>query len=218
MKYTPYYNTTLRYPGSYDNYVMSYLKENSGKTPYDFLSEKINELQELIKELNNWSEVEEKNKLVKEEYEKEKPTFRDSRDVERWINRNLDQKKQSIKRDLNIFKNNLRFLELKMFSVPKPIKLETIDLSNTKGTEKIIMLKQLGILDFLKEKQPFNVSTNALASALSGITGIKTDTLQSYINPIDNPSVNQKNNPLKKEKSVTKINQKLISIGFNPPK
>ncbi len=95
---------------------------------------------------------------------------------------------------------------------------KTIDFSDSKGTEKIIMLNQLGILDFLKEKQPFDLSTNALASALSGVTGIDPGTLQSYINPINNPKVNQKNNPLKKEKSVTKINQKLISIGFNPPK
>ena len=97
-------------------------------------------------------------------------------------------------------------------------KIEIIDLSNTKGTEKIIMLKQLGILDFLKEKQPFNLSTNALASALSGITGIETSTLQSYINPINNPSAIQKNNPLNSEKSVNKVTQKLISIGFNPLK
>jgi len=106
-------------------------------------------------------------------------------------------------------------------STPKKTIIENekiIDFSDSKGTEKIIILSQLGILDFLKEKQPFNVSTNALASALSGVTGIKTGTLQSYINPIFNPNIEQKNNPLKKEKSVTKINQKLISIGFNPPK
>ncbi len=45
-----------------------------------------------------------------------------------------------------------------------------IDLSDTNNTEKIIMLTQLGILDFLKEQQPF-LNVNALASVISGITG-----------------------------------------------
>jgi len=93
-------------------------------------------------------------------------------------------------------------------------KIDEIDLSDSKGTEKIIFLKQLGILDFLREKQPFNLSTNALASALSGITGIKHKTLQSYINPIDNPTAKQKNNPLKNKKLVNEVNQKLISLGY----
>jgi hypothetical protein len=90
-----------------------------------------------------------------------------------------------------------------------------IDLSDNKGTEKIIMLNELGLLDFLREKQPFNVSINSLASAISGFTGIKQKTVQSYINPIFSKEVNQKNNPLNSEKTVSKINQKLISIGYN---
>jgi hypothetical protein len=92
----------------------------------------------------------------------------------------------------------------------------SIDLSDSKGTEKIIMLEQLGILDFLSTKEPFNISKNALASALSGITGIDQKTIQSYINPINNPSADQKNNPLLRTKTVDKVNQKLISIGFKP--
>jgi len=100
----------------------------------------------------------------------------------------------------------------------KTIKTDTIDYSETKGTEKIIFLKQLGILDHLKEKQPFDMSTNALASAISGFTGIKAGTVQSYINPINNPTTDQKNNPLNTEKAVQKVNNKLLSIGYKPPK
>ncbi len=91
-----------------------------------------------------------------------------------------------------------------------------IDLSNTNNTEKIIMLTQLGVLDFLREQQPFSVSTNALANAISGITGIKNVSVQPMINPILNNTVNQKNNPFNTKKTVAKINQKLISIGFTP--
>lgn len=93
-----------------------------------------------------------------------------------------------------------------------------LDFSNAKATEKIIMLQQLGILDFLKEKQPFTQSTNALATAISGFIGEKPETVQSYINPINNPTTSQKNNPMTKEATVLKVNQKLISIGYNPPK
>jgi hypothetical protein len=91
-----------------------------------------------------------------------------------------------------------------------------IDLSDTKATEKIVMLHKLGVLDFLRNKEPFNLSINSLATALSGITGIDSKTIQSYINPIYSNRTNQKNNPLNSIKTVDKVDQKLISIGFKP--
>lgn len=103
-------------------------------------------------------------------------------------------------------------------SIDKKENKETIDFSETKGTEKIIFLKQLGIFDFLRKQQPFNASKNALASAISGVTGIKASTVQSYINPINNLEADQKNNPLNTEKTVQKVNNKLLSIGYKPPK
>ena len=93
-----------------------------------------------------------------------------------------------------------------------------IDLSNSKGNEKIILLEKLGVLNFLKEQVPFNMSKNALASVISGFTGMKLETVQSYINPINNPGVNQKNNPLSKPKTVKKVIEKLNNIGYNTPK
>ena len=93
-----------------------------------------------------------------------------------------------------------------------------IDLSDSNAKEKVIMLHKLGIFDFLRGQEPFNLSKNLLASALSGITGVDLRTIQSYINPIGNPSVGQKNNPLKNEKNVKKVSQTLINLGFNPSK
>lgn len=90
-----------------------------------------------------------------------------------------------------------------------------LDFSDNKGTEKIIMLHKLGVIDFLRNKEPFNTNTNALASVLSGITGEKQSTLQSYINPIINKNNDQKNNPLINVKKLNLVEQKLISIGFN---
>jgi len=93
-----------------------------------------------------------------------------------------------------------------------------LDLSETIGTEKIIFLHKLGILDHLREKHPFNTSNNSLATILSAITGEDVKTLQSYINPIYSPDTIQKNNPLNKPKKVKKVNDKLINIGFHPDK
>lgn len=91
----------------------------------------------------------------------------------------------------------------------------TIDLSDSKGTEKIIMLVELGVLDFLRDKKPFKTSTNRLASAISGITGMNAGTVQSYINPILSQNVIQDNNPLLSEKALNKVYIKLIKIGYN---
>jgi len=91
---------------------------------------------------------------------------------------------------------------------------EEIDLSDTNGAEKIVMLQKLGILDYLKALHPFDASTNLLASAISGITGMNANTVQSYINPIANPTVSQKNNPLKRDGIVNKVIKKLSMINF----
>ncbi len=91
------------------------------------------------------------------------------------------------------------------------------DLSDTKSTEKIIYLHELGILDFL-EKNGFNYSKNSLATVISAFTGIKQETAQSYLNPINNSSSIQKNNPLNRKKNVEKIRKKLNDLGFNPNK
>lgn len=118
------------------------------------------------------------------------------------------------------------FLEYKLHQLDESEKLERVDefqqnqedsildYSKSTGTEKIIYLKKLGVLDFLKNKEPFNTSKNALATALSGMIGVPAGTIQSYINPINNPSVSQSNNPLNKASKVNKVITKLSDIGF----
>ena len=89
-----------------------------------------------------------------------------------------------------------------------------LNLSDTKANEKIIYLKELGILDILKSKQPFNTSINALATLLSAITSENNTTLQSYINPMFSPDTENKNNPYNNKKTVEKVQNQLIKIGF----
>lgn len=96
--------------------------------------------------------------------------------------------------------------------------VDPVDLSDSSGVEKIIYLKELGILDFLRSKEPFNTSTNALANIVSGITGIPQTTAQSSLNPMFSKGVDQRNNPMETKETLNKVIQKLISIGFNPSK
>ncbi len=122
-----------------------------------------------------------------------------------YLNRRLFQ--LGVNKELETFKFDIEKLKNEN---------DEIDLSNTKGTEKIIYLHQLGIIDFLREKEPFNYSTNALATAISAITGISQGTAQSYLNPISNPGAGQDNNPLNSTKKVEGIKQTLINLGFKP--
>lgn len=89
---------------------------------------------------------------------------------------------------------------------------------DTDNKEKLILLNELGVIDFLKSKAPFNTSVNALATALSGILGIKQKTLQSYLNPMLNPTAGQRNNPYENKELEQKARQKLISIGYEVKK
>lgn len=93
-------------------------------------------------------------------------------------------------------------------------KVELIDYSNTKCTEKIIFLQRLGVIDFLKEKTLFQTSTNKLAKYLSAVTDEKVETVQSNLNPIFNKNVGQKNNPLHTKSTVDKVENILINMGF----
>lgn len=95
---------------------------------------------------------------------------------------------------------------------PEP---EPIDLSDTTATEKIIYLHKLGVIDFLRTKQPFVSSINSLATVLSAVTGAKSGTIQSMLNAMLSKSVNDKNNPLNSVKPVNKVTKQLIQIGFN---
>jgi len=104
-------------------------------------------------------------------------------------------------------------------STPKETELlNIIDFGESKGTEKIIMLYLLGILDELRKVSPFNTSTNLLATVISSITNEKVETIQSYLNPIFSAGVSQKNNPLMNIEKVDIVRQKLISLGFKPIK
>jgi hypothetical protein len=88
------------------------------------------------------------------------------------------------------------------------------DFSASSPTEKIIYLEKLGVINFLRTKQPFKSSTNSLATILSAVTGEKSTTLQPMLNALLSTTVSEKNNPLKSKKGLAKVEKTLIQIGF----
>lgn len=126
---------------------------------------------------------------------------------------------QEIECIINKQKKYTEYLKKWLFeNKSKSIKVESpdIDLSGSSATEKIIYLHQLGVLDFLKDKQPFLSSTNRLATILSAIIDEKSVTIQPMINPILSKKVDDKNNPLNSPKPLAKVTKQLNDIGFKP--
>ncbi|MFM7023075.1 MAG: hypothetical protein ACKOXB_08860 [Flavobacteriales bacterium] len=80
--------------------------------------------------------------------------------------------------------------------------------------EKIIIMKELGVLDFLRESPPFSTSTNRLADALALVLDENSGTIQSYLNPMYGRSVSKKNDPYSSKKAVAKAKFKLAALGI----
>jgi hypothetical protein len=107
------------------------------------------------------------------------------------------------------------FLEKKLApTIEKDSNELDTDLSKAKATEKIVYLKKLGVLNFLRTKRPFNTSINSLASILSVITDEHNTTLQPYLNAMYGKNVDTSKDPCNTKKTVDKVESRLISIGF----
>jgi hypothetical protein len=91
---------------------------------------------------------------------------------------------------------------------------ELVDLSNTKAVEKLIYLKEIGVIDFLRTKQPFNLSVNSFASVISAITGENVSTIQSYLNGHLSGGADKRKDFYSSQSSVSKVQGKLLHIGF----
>ena len=89
-----------------------------------------------------------------------------------------------------------------------------VDYDQSSLNEKIIALNEAGVLDFLKNKEPFNLSVNSLAKYLSLCLGERTSSIQSYLNPLHNKNSDQSKSPYNSPKTVEKVKQKLIQIGL----
>lgn len=94
------------------------------------------------------------------------------------------------------------------------IESDVVELPVSNAIQKIIYLSELGVIDFLKSKQPFVSSTNSLATVLSTILGEKITTIQPYLNALSNNSIESNKHPYYSKTSVEKVKKQLINIGF----
>ena len=132
------------------------------------------------------------------------------------LNGEYDEQKASL---LNFnFKLIIGFLDNEIKNISnnpqRNISDSLIDYSDVGAKEKVIALKELGIIEYLqKEFSICQTSTNKIAEVLSLLTGEKSGTIQSYINPMINEGTSQKNNPYNNINTVEKTKNKLNTIG-----
>jgi hypothetical protein len=87
---------------------------------------------------------------------------------------------------------------------------DEIGVTNIK--ERVLYLNETGVLKYLKNfDNTTRSSTNKLSDLLAYMIGVKSSTIQSYINPIINirEKIDQKNNPYKTEINVTTVRRNL---------
>lgn len=83
---------------------------------------------------------------------------------------------------------------------------------DTKGSEKLVFLKETGIIDFLKERNP-GISKNKLAKLLSAITGEKH--LQPGLNAMEgSQKYSDRKSPYFSTKSAPRVKEQLNQWGF----
>lgn len=109
------------------------------------------------------------------------------------------------------YESDLDTIEAKSTTDTEP---EPLDLSDTSAVEKIIYLNELGVIDFLRTKTKMGVSNGGLASVLSGITGIKAETIKPSLNRLSNNDIIDNKHPYYTTKTVDKIKTLLIKLGF----
>ncbi len=126
-----------------------------------------------------------------------------------------DLRKRFIESNLSSYNKIISFLETRKSELePESTLYEQLDLSDAKAVEKIIYLNELGIIDFLRAKTKAGISNNSLASILSGITGIKADTIKPSLNRLSSNDILDNKHPYYTKKTVAKIKKSLENLGF----
>lgn len=90
------------------------------------------------------------------------------------------------------------------------------DNSKFSNPEKLILLNQLGVIDFLREQVPFNENNSSLARVIAKLIDGKESTIKSNLNAmkLDSSHSNSVNNPMDTIKNVKRIDVFLDREGF----
>ncbi|NVK75009.1 MAG: hypothetical protein HWE24_16190 [Oceanospirillaceae bacterium] len=88
------------------------------------------------------------------------------------------------------------------------------DLTDLNIPKKVLFLYELGVIDFLKTKTPFNTNCNALSRVFSAITGEKTSSLNRNVAPIHSSDADNPRNPLNNQTNYSQVKHELNEIGY----
>lgn len=186
------YTYFKRYVENYDNDLKLFYQDFENATELEFLKNDLSNHKSILKHYKKKSPD-----GIKDIFEEDKERR----------NRIYEQK-----RIIEFIENKIA--EIKK-SIPKKDEFEkAIDLSTSNAVQKIIFLHELGIIDFLRTKQPFSTSVNSLANVLTAITGEKTTTLQPYLNALLSNTEAENKHPYYSKSTAEKVRNQLINLGF----
>lgn len=92
----------------------------------------------------------------------------------------------------------------------QPIETPEIDFSGKdelKPKQKLIILNELGVIDFINDKLQDKGNATHLSEILNTILGVGQDTLRGYVNLLIRPDETQRNSPYNSEKVVSETMQ-----------
>ncbi|MCT4629598.1 hypothetical protein [Winogradskyella sp.] len=198
------------YLDNYKNYFEKFKKKYPKATIDDFLE---NELSRYLKYLNNVEELYEKKELINPKASRDYFFDPKPEDFTREI---IDKISKNEEERTNIYLGlKETFTTINDLRKTQSTESSFLDLSESDIASKIIYLYELGILEFL-QKEYKNYSVNALASIISGITGEKQTSIQSYLNPLLNKNdIDDPKSPYRKSGKVESIRSKIVTRGFS---
>ncbi|SDL71989.1 hypothetical protein SAMN04488034_10924 [Salinimicrobium catena] len=96
--------------------------------------------------------------------------------------------------------------------IEKEVEVPSPEYHNTTGTQKLLFLQELGLIDYLKQINP-SLSTNKLAKVLGAITGERY--LQPALNAMQGEQkFKDKKSPYYSKKNLPRVKDQLIQWGF----
>jgi hypothetical protein len=78
--------------------------------------------------------------------------------------------------------------------------------------KKIVLLNELGIIEFLRTKKPFDRNRNALAKVISRLTNERATTVEPSLRGLDGSPETSPNNPYRNKKNLQKVETFLSSL------
>ena len=129
-----------------------------------------------------------------------------------------------LEESLRMFKEGLFALETELRKYD--LKIENEPISNdllptiivSKENQKVMLLDELGVFDFLIEKHKLEDNHTRLAQIIESFTGIKQDTVRQTFRAISGQSGSEKNNPYKQIKNVEFVSNTLSALGVKSTK